>query len=248
MALRNASAFTLLETMLVVAIVAILATLLAPSLLRVRELRLDARCLSNLRVHGAIFAQYVQDHREVFPLLADRGATSSVLRCESRQIALEVLYLDVADRWHIAMADGYYGGDVFSEVFSSRARPGPAGLKTWVVYPYSYYALPEYWNLTTRRPLPIQLGPTNNSAVVFPSQKTLVLSQDPYPELDALRGAFPQPAVFVDGHGGIMDHRRFTVPGPVEQGATGVYTWRPPGFPTTRLFYTENGVRGRDVK
>ncbi len=60
-------AFTLIEVLVVVAIIALLITILLPSLKRARELGKRAVCLSNLRQQGVGFNSYGQDHRNMLP-------------------------------------------------------------------------------------------------------------------------------------------------------------------------------------
>jgi prepilin-type N-terminal cleavage/methylation domain-containing protein/prepilin-type processing-associated H-X9-DG protein len=63
-------AFTLIELVVVVALIAILAALLFPVFAQSREKARAASCLSNLRQLGTGYMLYVQDHDELFPLNA----------------------------------------------------------------------------------------------------------------------------------------------------------------------------------
>lgn len=70
-------AFTLLEILIAVAIVAGLVALLVPSLGSLQARAESARCLGNLRALGAAMGQYLADHSMTFPLLAAARASTS---------------------------------------------------------------------------------------------------------------------------------------------------------------------------
>ena len=69
--------FTLVELLVVVAVLAIIAAILIPMLCRVRELAYRTECASNLRQLGQAFAQYSTDWNGFWPspggLVGDRG-------------------------------------------------------------------------------------------------------------------------------------------------------------------------------
>src|SRR5256885_5437199 len=60
-------AFTLIELLIVIAIIAILAAILFPVFAQAREKARQATCQSNLKQIGSAFAMYVQDYDECFP-------------------------------------------------------------------------------------------------------------------------------------------------------------------------------------
>lgn len=70
---KNKKAFTLVEILVVVAIIAILAGILFPVFARAREGARRSSCQSNLKQLGLGVAQYVQDYNNKYPVLEDSG-------------------------------------------------------------------------------------------------------------------------------------------------------------------------------
>lgn len=64
----GASAFTLIELLIVIAIIAILAAILFPVFAQAREKARQTSCLSNLKQEGLAMLMYVQDNDETYPL------------------------------------------------------------------------------------------------------------------------------------------------------------------------------------
>ena len=65
--------FTLIELLAAIAIIAILAAILFPTLAKVRENARRASCQANLRQLGLAFQQYTQDNDETLPGATDGG-------------------------------------------------------------------------------------------------------------------------------------------------------------------------------
>src|SRR6187455_2835137 len=69
------AAFTLMELLLVIALIATLAGLLLPALSRAKEAGRSTACLSNLRQAGIALQLYTQDHNNRLPFMRDQSLT-----------------------------------------------------------------------------------------------------------------------------------------------------------------------------
>jgi prepilin-type N-terminal cleavage/methylation domain-containing protein/prepilin-type processing-associated H-X9-DG protein len=70
-------AFTLIELLLVIAIIGLLAALLLPTLGRVKESGRATGCLSNLHQIGLALQMYVDDNRNRLPDMVDKSLTTT---------------------------------------------------------------------------------------------------------------------------------------------------------------------------
>src|ERR671917_195604 len=70
---RSARGFTLIELLIVIAIIAILASILFPVFARARENARRSSCMSNLKQIGLGIMQYTQDYDEAYPQIYAGG-------------------------------------------------------------------------------------------------------------------------------------------------------------------------------
>lgn len=169
--------FTLIETILVVAIIAIVIAMTLPSLSMVRLRGREIASQSQIRSHASIMLLYATDQRDAWPAYTFPDATSSVMRFDGGANYTTIGYFQMSTYWPVALADGYYDGKWADKSFRSPSRrPGAEGLHDYF-YPCSFIAVPEYWNSLTRSRPPSQLRGTRVADVLFPDKKILLVDE-----------------------------------------------------------------------
>ena len=132
------AAFTLIELLIVIAIIAVLAGLVLPALAMAKQKAQTARCLSNLCQLGIGFSMYEADYKDKFPFTPDGYPTLPFIDFWK----LMDSYLDSKRSFYLCPAD--------KGPFNYVAVGGPwsgMGLTTnQLPFPNSYYYLPGLYS------------------------------------------------------------------------------------------------------
>lgn len=234
-------AFTLTETLIVIALAGILFAMALPSLRGLRDQARTAVTLSNLRSHTAVFEMYTADWKDCYPYYTDPRASRSVIRAGG--LVYELPYFGAYSAWNLALADMYYDGEYRNPSFYA---PG-AGSDIFSSYWRSATLLadPGFWTYE-RRAGPEQWRAVHRYEVIFPSQKGLLLcSHPPLWSLESDMGGGRGSSIgFADGSA------RWVREDDIARGhnrGEGRWTgaWFPYDMPT---LHTLDGVRGRDTR
>jgi type II secretory pathway pseudopilin PulG len=244
---ERSRAFTLIETVLVIGIIALLVVLLLPSLGVVRQGAQDAVSLSNMRQHASVYSMYATDWDDYSPYPVDPGATLNVFR--GGGVVVEAEYFDVTELWQVALADAYYDGAVFSH---SLSHPADRLRGTWITYRMtsSYLAHPNYWVNRPDRDVSLW-GGVRVTQTRYPADKAWLIEFNPLHDFLIPVGLGAVGAsrkgvglAFVDGHAERLDGPELTTPlyhgdGIVDQ-----------GFRRLGIFgmHTPDGAFGRDKR
>jgi len=105
-------AFTLIEMLVVIAIIAILAGLLMPALARARQEAHKAACINNEKQVGLFIAMYRNDHDEDMPSWADPSPPDTDGQYYDSSLTIALLYPDYANT-HELFECPSTGNDVF---------------------------------------------------------------------------------------------------------------------------------------
>jgi hypothetical protein len=197
-------------------------------------------------------AQYAGDGKGCFPLPARPLAGLFSYACAGGDVQVEAKYFDISVVWPVLLGDSYYDGNIRNGAFAGRNYSWTDPWLNSYLYPFSFVARPEYWDVATRGVLPDQLAATRVDEVVFSAQKVMITESCRLHREDLsweeARGAQLPCAAFVDGHGGTPapSTRMPTAPFPNDPGlqydSVNGAGWNAP------FLCTPGGVRGRDVR
>jgi prepilin-type N-terminal cleavage/methylation domain-containing protein len=238
--------FSIIELLMVIAIISVLLALSVPVISKVRAAGADIVSLANLRSHAQVFTMYSNDWNDWLPQVADPRADYSVARDESIQVAFR--YFEAAVYWPVALSNGYYDGSVLGD--SHFLHPGTEP-ERFNIYNYSSSLLadPAYWNRLTRESGNAQWGGCRIDQVTFPSSKAVLVEYHPFNPRPIATEAYTrlQPGcalALVDGSAARHHTKDLVPPYPFGDGE-GVGTYQHIGV---FGMHTPDGWRGRDVK
>ena len=243
---NGSGGFTVVELVLVIALVAVLVSLTLPTLAGVRSRARETVSLSNLRSHGSAFAMYASDWDDVWPYITDPDATSNSFLIPGEGV-VSISYFGVYAYWTLGLYADYYGGDWSSPTFNVPGSETQGPISSYW-YGSVFLTRPDYWRTLTRRDDRSQWSPTRVDEVLYPSDKGLLLEQT------------SRPVAFFNPNAGANAYRRI---GLVDASATSISesqlrqpiangTGITPGAPNGGLvrgmpvLHTVDGVRGRD--
>lgn len=251
-AIASRRATTLIETLLAIALIGIILSLLVPMIGGVRDRATQIGSQSNLRQHVANFTSYTIDHRGNWPRYTHPEATWSVIR--HPRILLRSSYFGGFAMWNVALAE-YYGDDPFHPSFAPPGYVGgivggqaPYVAMTPYFYSHTFISSPAFWNEYSRRGDRSQWQSVRADEVVSPSAKGLLL--DAWSWSGTSRHFPPQSVTsvligFVDGSGRDIPLEDLTSPfligPPLSEEPYMIFDFAP-------VMATRDGVAGRDVR
>lgn len=186
-------AFTLLELLVVIMIIAVLVALLFPVFTKARERARRTQCISNLKQIGAAVSQYIADYDERYPWAYDGDAVHSGARPALPQTL--TAYVAAASVWTCPSDVGeiFHNGPGY---FSGRTPP----FYSDSVHLTSYWYLGVGWPDTYGR-----IGGYRSSVVKRPVQAVLSVETRPWhgnysPTEDGYYSSALQNVLYCDGH------------------------------------------------
>jgi prepilin-type N-terminal cleavage/methylation domain-containing protein len=232
-------ALTLTEVLLVMAIVAILAALLAPSLSGTRDAAKRRVNLSDLRSHTAVFAAYANENRHALPFVTRPDVEFTVLGSGDHEVSARFFW--ARNLWPLALARSHYNTTAADPIFY--AKNSKFNQVDTYEYAPTCFSLPAFWNAQTRTG-PDQWRPVTIDSVLFPSHKGILANFADAATSWAnytLAGSSPDVA-WIDGSATTVRHDELSAPyGPAEG------QWGGPPTPFGRvIMHTVDGARGRD--
>lgn len=236
--------FTLIETIMVIAMIGLLIALLMPQLSGVRQASQRATSLSNLRNHVQVFTMYTGDYDGQFPFFMRPDAPETIIRGGglATRVPLKHLFWALSAYWPVALAPYYDDVAYHDSTFTPHARGQSASYMTYH-YSNNFVATPDYWRPETRLAGTSQYRPIRQNQVRHPANKGLMLDTWSFYAGDMAR--WPPQA---DGAvlAGVVDGSARSI---TRDSLAPTYTPGPPEHPmaTWPIIHTVGGVEAIDV-
>ncbi|MFO0860518.1 MAG: prepilin-type N-terminal cleavage/methylation domain-containing protein [Phycisphaerales bacterium] len=232
----SARGFSLIELLLVILIIAVLISLLAPSLKQVKDRAERVAAFSRFAGLGKGFIAYTADFKDTWPYLTDPNATWTILRAPHIDMGVE--YWDIYCWWHVPLSELVYKLPWTDVSFRQNRRELPGPTPFW--YSSAFLADPRFF-VPSSRVGRNQWRATRVDEVLFPSRKALLVNGGAWD--DGKKSSSPLPMVFADASAA-------EVPSNATLGwnPNGTGSWDPGGgfFAPIAGMTTLEGVRGRD--
>ena len=226
--------FTIVEVLASVMVIAIIISIMLPSLAGARDLARDTHSLATVGSHAKAMAIYQTDHNDAFPAFVPRGAIAVTFIIAGQPYSING-YFGQVYTWHFGMSERYYDSQVLGPVFQ---RPGR---DPWLVTDYRYSASfladPVFWNERTRIG-PEQWRGQHGHAVRYPSAKCLLVDDRVMDNADPRKGVI----AMVDTSASARHPQDMSGPLPDGEG-----NW-PGTWSSGRVgIHTIDGINGRDI-
>lgn len=254
-AVAGTRAFSLIELLVVILIVAVLLAITLPSIKNFRRNSAKAVMASDLRQHATIFSAYSGDFRGFLPYFTDPVNSPMSFTEPISGINLpQTFYFDANWMWTLALSQSYYAGNVNDPTFQPpnerTGRRDRAMSYFGYMYPCVFITDPLYFS-GDRRDDRSQLRGTQLSEVLFPSDKSLIVNQRWYSDPTVQGGNDPHSSSSPSIHVAMTDTAWVTIPPDrylVHQFGDGwdLPLTRDVGGTRSIASHTTMGVRGRD--
>lgn len=242
-------AFTLLETLLVIAVIAVLIAITLPTLAQLRNRSWTIQSISNLRQNGAWIIAYTSDWRDTLPQFIRPDGTHDMARGSSRwpndhpykercPYFMHALFWP----WIVALSspEGYAWH--FEGFYPPHANRVSASSISDLPYQYAATSVsaPEFWQPETRTG-PDQWTAVRVADIRFTSSKVILSAR-----VDAQGGQTEAHLAYADGSAEVRPPKTlldgYLCGEGLYDGAWSTSSDWPPGS------HTISGVRGRDVR